>query len=175
MGLGHRLSSGQVHRRLNLPRLYQALVRAPVIACLNLKLVLCIERCRLFRFAFVRPDRSSLWCTIATLVGGVPADESLKDCITYNLKVFECVVVCLLCGNSHTSQRAPMELVSWPYKNSPRHDMCSCLLLHCSAAPASIPFISIIPYIRFHLTVPLRFSWLKWTADRFGRPDEAGK
>jgi hypothetical protein len=42
-----------------------------------------------------------------------------------------------------------MELISWTYKNSPRHDMCGCLLLHYSAASASFPFISIIPYIHF--------------------------
>ena len=35
VGLGHRLSSGQVHRWFHLPRLYQALVRTPIIAYLN--------------------------------------------------------------------------------------------------------------------------------------------
>jgi hypothetical protein len=74
-------------------------------------------------------------------VGGAPADESLKDCISYNLKVTECVVVCLLCGNVHTPQRAPMELISWPYKNSPRHDMCVCMLMHyITVCVASLQF-----------------------------------
>jgi hypothetical protein len=41
----------------------------------------------LFRFAFVQPDRSSLWCIISALTGGAQRDASLDDCIGYNLKV----------------------------------------------------------------------------------------
>lgn len=51
--------------------------------------------CFLRRFAFVKPDRSSLWCIMTNLVGGAPADESLKDCISYNLKV---ILHSLWCG-----------------------------------------------------------------------------
>jgi hypothetical protein len=86
-----------------------------------------------FRFAFVQPDRSSLWCIISALTGGAQRDESLNDCIGYNLKVTPhcpCVCPCRLIS----AQRAPMELVSWPYKNSARHDMCACSPALCLAA-----------------------------------------
>lgn len=86
-----------------------------------------------FRFAFVQPDRSSLWCIISALTGGAQRDESLNDCIGYNLKVTPhclCGCPCRLIS----AQRAPMELISWPYKNSARHDMCACSPALCLTA-----------------------------------------
>jgi hypothetical protein len=57
----------------------------------------------------------------------------LNNCIGYNLKVTpHCPCGCLCCLIS--AQRAPMELVSWPYKNSARHDMCACSPALCLAA-----------------------------------------
>jgi hypothetical protein len=87
VGTCYRLSSGAIHRRQHLPRLRQALVR---LHALNAKCFYHLNGfvvCFLRRFAFVQPDRSSLWCIVSYLVGGAPADESLKDCISYNLKV----------------------------------------------------------------------------------------
>ncbi len=92
-------------------------------------------------------------------MGGAQKDDTVTDCISYNLKV-----PLSLCANRFAStvtraQRAPMELINWPYKNSARHDMCGTGIL--SHAPC---FLMSLKHCR----------WLKWTTDRFGRPDQAG-
>ena len=48
-------------------------------------------------YAFVAPDRSSLWCIMSFLAGGAPQDEFLNDCISYNLKVKLRVAARALC------------------------------------------------------------------------------
>ena len=44
-------------------------------------------------YAFVAPDRSSLWCIMSLLAGGAPQDEFSNDCVSYNLKVMASVCV----------------------------------------------------------------------------------
>jgi hypothetical protein len=58
-------------------------------------------------FAFVKPDRSSLWCSIALLVGGSPRDAPLNDCISYNLKVMmPCCFRPLVCVHNLSTARS---------------------------------------------------------------------
>ena len=122
------------------------------------------------RFAFVQPDRSSLWCIISALVGGAQRDESLNDCIGYNLKVTPHCPCCCSCYLI-SAQRAPMELVSWPYKNSARHDMCASSAALCLAASCRRCHRAAATAARSRV----RCRWLKWTTDRFGHPNQAGR